>query len=84
MLNSVISNGALITVNSFPLSLRQRFKRNQPGKEETVKGLAGELVNQLRGLKKKDGSPVFPDPVNYVKDMLKNSPNANEVIDSPA
>ena len=38
----------------------------------------------MRGLKKKDGSPVFPDPVNYVKDMLKNSPNANEVIDSSA
>lgn len=65
-------NGPL-TVESFSPETIKRFRRNNQGKPLTVKGLLGELGNQMKGLKKEDGTPLYPDAIKDMKALARKS-----------
>ncbi len=67
------SNKGPLTVNSFSPETVKRFKRMNKGKEITVKNLLGSLANSMKGLKKKDGTPIYEDPVKEMKALARES-----------
>ena len=62
-----------LTVESFSPETISRFRRNNEGKDPTVKGLLGEMSRQLEGLKDDKGKPVYPDATKKMKELARQS-----------
>ena len=62
-----------LTVESFSPETLKRFRRNNRDAPFTVKGLLGELSNQMKALKKPDGTPLYPNAVKDIKGIARKS-----------
>ena len=72
ILGNNAANGPL-TVESFSPETLKRFRKNNGDKPFTVKGLLGQLGNQMKGLKKEDGTPLYPDAIKDMKRLARQS-----------
>ena len=62
-----------LTVQSFAPQTVKRWRKNNPGKEPTVKALLGEMSRQMDALTDNKGQKIYPNAVKDMKDLARQS-----------